>query len=198
MSSEAESSRTRSDSVFSASENGKSAVLVAPQPSSKLKDFISKRHMQAIQKISIITYTVAVLGGLYSVLGLALLGTVAAALFGPCPEDETPTGINPYMWLILEYILATFELLLAVLLIYSVNEVRPVLNMLKEVCCSIVHCQNPVKSYATDGRKFVLSNGQFRSPSSHPQQLSDGRDFTVSTRNCQESPVDREKGAVTT
>ena len=160
MSSEPEPSRALTES--GASSSGRSPVFSAPPAApSKLKDFISKKHMQAIQKISIITYSVAVLGGLYSILGLVLLGIMTETLFGSCPEDEVPSGNNPYVWLTFRYILAIFELLLAILLLYSVNEVRPVVNMLRDVCCSVVQCQNLVKPQAVDGRKLVPSSSNF-------------------------------------
>ena len=111
---------------------------------SKVKLPAQKHHSQAIRKVSIITYAVAVLGGLYALLGLAQFILLVIRLFGPCPEEEdvSPDGSNPYVWIAFRYASSAMELLLACLLVYSVNEVRPLFNMLRKIVCSVLHCRN--------------------------------------------------------
>ena len=114
--------------------------------SSKAKLPASKHHNRAIRKVSIITYAAAVLGGLYCLFALTQLILLIIKLFGACPEDEIPHRSNPYVWITFRYVSSVMELLLACLLVYSVNEIRPVVKILRNVLRSMLHCRNEFQS----------------------------------------------------
>ncbi len=102
----------------------------------RMKLRTKKHHKQAIRKITIITYIAATLGGLYSLLSLVQLVMACLQLFSPCPEKDSRTyHSNSDMWLGLRYISTSIEYSLAVLLVYSINDFRPVIRRLRTCFC---------------------------------------------------------------
>lgn len=97
-----------------------------------------KQHKQAIRKITIITYISASLGGLYSLLTIAQLVMVSLQLFGPCPEKSSGEyHSNSDVWLLLRYISTVIEYFMAVLLIYSINDFRPIVKWITGCLCCV-------------------------------------------------------------
>ncbi len=100
----------------------------------KLKN--KTRHKQAIRKITIITYIAALLGGLYSLLTLVMLVMAGLSLFGPCPEiDSSEYASNSDVWLLLRYVNATIEYSMAILLVYSINDFKPIVVWIRGCFC---------------------------------------------------------------
>ena len=105
------------------------------QTALKLKYMLREHHRRAIRKVSRITYITVLLGMLYSVVSFVNLILICLSLFFGCPgylNDQTPQ--NPGVWLTLRYISFTIELLLAVLLTYSISDYQPIVNLL---CCGM-------------------------------------------------------------
>ena len=152
---------------------------LSPSVNEKKKVFASRRsrrpkhtlkhHDRAIRKVSIITYAVAVLGSLYSLFGLAQLVMLSLAFFGPCPENEIPTGNDPYIWLALRCASSLMEFLLACLLVYSVNEIRPVLRSFRNLVCSILQCRKIVEA---DQAPVNGQSSQFSSQTTNKYAIS--------------------------
>lgn len=90
-----------------------------------------RQHKQALRKVGIITYTSAILGALYSLLGVVQLVMMCMLLFGECEEESNDVSQNSNLWLSLKYVGALIEVLLAILLIYSINDVRPLIVFVK-------------------------------------------------------------------
>ena len=103
------------------------------QSTLKLKHMLREKHQRAVRKVSLITYITVLLGMLYSVVNFVNLTLVCLSLFYGCPGY---LGYNaqqhPGVWLTLQYVLFVLELLLAVLLTYSISDYQPILNLL---CC---------------------------------------------------------------
>ena len=156
------------DGSASSSMNGRRKSFLASRLSRREKHTL-RHHDQAIRKVSIITYTVAVLGSLYSLFGLAQMVMLVLALFGPCPEGETPTGNNPYVWLAFRCVSSLMEFLLACLLVYSVNEIRPLFQWIRTLSCSVLHCR---KVAETDHPTANGYSSQFSSQTTNKQTLS--------------------------
>ena len=107
--------------------NSKGSTLTYKVTRMKLQT--KARHKQAIRKITIITYIAAVLGGLYSLLTLAQLIMISLQLFGPCPEKDSSTyHSNSNVWLLLKYVSTIIEYSMAILLVYSINDFRPIIT----------------------------------------------------------------------
>ena len=117
-----------------------SASLPRQQP--KMQEY----HKQAVRKVSFITYTAAVLGVLYSLLGFARVGLVIQAIFGACPDNPGISRSDPSAWLAMNYIGGILELGMAVVMIYSVNDIRP---LVKAVRRKTLHLR-PRKTMTTD------------------------------------------------
>lgn len=92
---------------------------------------MQQHHKQAVRKVSFITYSAAVLGVLYSLLGIVRMGLVIHSLFGACPDNPDLGRANPIVWLGLNYVGGVLELGLAVVLIYSVNDIRPLVKAIR-------------------------------------------------------------------
>lgn len=78
-----------------------------------------KHHKQAIFKVSLITYSAAVLGVLYSINNVGRVIVIVTGLFGSVGRG------NPNLWLAQNYIAGVLEIGMAVLMLYSVNDIRP-------------------------------------------------------------------------
>uniref|UniRef100_A0A1X7UHT6 Proline-rich transmembrane protein 3/4 domain-containing protein n=1 Tax=Amphimedon queenslandica TaxID=400682 RepID=A0A1X7UHT6_AMPQE len=95
-------------------------------------------HQRALRKIGIVTYCAAILGALYSLLGISHLVMLCLQLFGECDEDGL--GQNSNLWLALKYLSGAIELLLTLLLLYSINDVMPLVLVTKNFIRLIFHC----------------------------------------------------------
>lgn len=111
-------------------------VYTRSQSTMRLK--IKKTHQQALRKIAIVTYSAAILGALYSLFGIANLVMLCLQLFGDCVEEGL--GQNSNLWLALKYLNGVIEVFLAILLLYSINDVRPVVHVIKNGFGLICHC----------------------------------------------------------
>ena len=102
----------------------------------KLKYMLKEHHRRAIRKVALITYLTVALGMLYSAVTFVNLILVCLSLFFGCPGylADDMTRQEPGVWLMLRYFAFTLELLLAVLLTYSISDYRPILNLL---CCNM-------------------------------------------------------------
>lgn len=102
------------------------------QSTIKLKHMLREHHRRAIRKVSRITYITVLLGMLYSVVTFINLILACLSLFFSCPGylDDSQSPQHPGVWLMLRYVIFTLELLLAVLLTYSISDYRPILNLL--------------------------------------------------------------------
>ena len=90
---------------------------------------LQQHHKQAVRKVSFITYSAAVLGVLYSLLNLIRTGLMINSLFLINCPDNPPQ--SPSLWLGLVYIGSLLEFGMAVLMIYAVNDIRPLVKTLK-------------------------------------------------------------------
>jgi hypothetical protein len=97
-----------------------------------------RQQKQTIRKISIITYCAAVLGFVYSLLGITLVVMMCLMLFGECDEEKMQ---NSTIWLSLKYLGTTIELVLGLLLLYSINDIRPIVIIMKNLALCVIHCQ---------------------------------------------------------
>lgn len=89
---------------------------------------IRSKHRQAIFKVSVITYTAAVLGVMYSLHSVVKIVLTSITLFGNCSEFNRS---NPKVWLVFIYIAALLEVSMAVLMLYATNNTRPLLQALR-------------------------------------------------------------------
>lgn len=97
-----------------------------------------QNHQRALRKIGIVTYCAAILGALYSLLGISHLVMLCLQLFGECDEDGL--GQNSNLWLALKYLSGAIELLLTLLLLYSINDIMPLVLVTKNFIRLIFHC----------------------------------------------------------
>ena len=101
----------------------------------KLKHMLREKHRRAVRKVSRITYITVLLGMAYSVVNFVNLTLTCLSLFHGCPGYlDYDTQQHPAVWLTLRYIAFVLELLLAVLLTYSISDYQPILNFL---CCGM-------------------------------------------------------------
>ncbi len=106
----------------------------------KLKTILREHHQRAIRKVTLITYMTATLGMLYSVVSVVNLTLVCLNLLGDCPGyTNSREKLRPEVWLTMSYITFTLELLLALLLTYSISDYQPVLQFLYKTCCGMRH-----------------------------------------------------------
>lgn len=99
-----------------------------------------KQHKQAIRKVAIVTYTAAILGALYSLLNLVSLIMLCLTLFGECPSINDQPSQSADLWLALKYVGTGLELCMAVLLLYSINDIRPVVVFFQYIVYYIIYC----------------------------------------------------------
>lgn len=105
------------------------------QSTLKLKHMLREKHQRAVRKVSLITYISVLLGMLYSMVTFVNLTLLCLSLFYGCPGYlGYHTQQHPGVWLTLRYITFVLELLLAVLLTYSISDYQPILNLL---CCGM-------------------------------------------------------------
>jgi hypothetical protein len=105
------------------------------QSTLKLKHMLREKHRRAIRKVSLITYITVLLGMTYSMVNFVNLILLCLSLFYGCPGYlNYDAQQHPAVWLTLRYISFVLELLLAVLLTYSISDYQPILNLL---CCGM-------------------------------------------------------------
>lgn len=143
-----------------------SSGSVAKVQTMRIKGRFKRHHKQAIRKVTIITYVAAFLGSLYSVLGLVQVTLNVMELFGTCSTDYTSSSA---VWLVLKYVKSLLEVALALLLIYSSNDLRPFVQMLKTVCPSSCSIQTSQTSDNQQKSKEGKSNFQFSYDSKEKQ-----------------------------
>ena len=97
----------------------------------KLKHMLRDHHKRAIRKVTLITYVTVALGMLYSLLNLLHLVLIVLSLFDGCPGLIANRKQFPAVWLVLRYIFFSLEIALAVLLMYSISDVRPVVDFFR-------------------------------------------------------------------
>ena len=137
-------------------EPGTHGSLTKVQTTMRIKGTFRRHHKQAIRKVTIITYISALLGSLYSILGLAQLVLNVMELFGSC---STGYSSNSNVWLLLRYAMSGVEVALALLLIYSSNDLRPFIHKLQTVCNCMT--QNRT-SMSADDQKSKESKNNFQ------------------------------------
>ncbi len=107
----------------------------------KLKEKVISHQKRALRKVTLITYITVVLGMLYSTLSIANLFLVILGLFDGCPGEIKGGVMRPEVWLFIRYIFFTIEFSMGVLLTYSINDLAPVIDALREAiikCCESI------------------------------------------------------------
>lgn len=99
-----------------------------------------KQHKQAIRKVGIVTYTAAILGALYSLLNIVSLIMLCMTLFGECPSINDQPTQSADLWLALKYVGTGLEFCMAILLLYSINDIRPVVVFFQYIVYYIIYC----------------------------------------------------------
>ena len=138
----------------------------------KLKSLLREHHKRAIRKVTLITYVTATLGMVYSIVGVVNLTLISIQLVGDCPGYISESNPNdPEVWLTLRYVVFTLEVMMAILLTYSISEYQPVMDFLLKTCCRV--------------RKLVVARG----PSSEtdntlasqlsPKKFTEANSFSV-------------------
>lgn len=116
------------------------------------KSKAQEKHRRAVRKIARITYMTASLAMLYSFIIITNLILICLNLFDDCTGyigDEKP---HPEVWLVLQILVLTLELLLGALLTYSIADYRPVIRFLRQ----ILHCGK--RTSASETQRQVTEN----------------------------------------
>ena len=130
-------STARESSMYCKGSMDSPAGTIRSSASLKRQPPMQQYHKQAVRKVSFITYSAAVLGVLYSLLGFARVGLVIQDLFGACPDNPELSRSNPAVWLAMNYIGGILELGLAIVMIYSVNDIRPLVKAVRRTTLSL-------------------------------------------------------------
>lgn len=101
-----------------------------PSISRKAQTQLQQHHKQAVRKVSSITYSAAVLGVFYSLINIVSTGLVTNQIFSSCPYNSRD---NPRLWLGLMYVRSFLEFAMAALLIYAVNDIRPLVKASRDL-----------------------------------------------------------------
>ncbi len=114
---------------------------------SKLKLKVREHHQRAIRKVTLITYVTATLGMVYSLVSFVNLTLLCLNLFKDCPGYyRSEEKLQPGAWLALKYVVFSLELLLALLLTYSITDYQPVIELLYKTCCGMMNLVNTRRS----------------------------------------------------
>ena len=101
----------------------------------------SQRISQTVRKIAIITYFTAILTIIYAVINMVNLSFASWFIFFQC------LGFNglgePIRWLVLQGAIKTLELPLAMLMIYSVTDLRIIVGRMMSMCCCCCNLKSP-------------------------------------------------------
>lgn len=144
----------------------------------RMKREMKQHHKQAIRKITIITFVTASLGAIYSLFNIAQLIMVSLQIFGSCPEQGSKEyEANSDLWLALRYMCIFLELCMAILLIYSINDCRPILKGISNVvgffndhCCHVKNTKTNESSTPQINNQYIYDCEQDRDTS--PMNLS--------------------------
>ena len=101
-----------------------------------------EKHRRTVRKIARITYFTASLATLYSVLVMINLTYIIVNLFHQCAGYIGDAKLHPEFWLIFHILMLTVELLLGVLLTYSIVDYYPAVVFLR----TILMCGGKLKS----------------------------------------------------
>ena len=101
----------------------------------------SQKISQTVRKIAIITYFTAILTIIYAVVNLVNLSFASWFIFFQC------LGFNglgePIRWFVLQGAIKTLELPLAMLMIYSVTDLRIIVGRMMSMCCFCCNLKSP-------------------------------------------------------
>lgn len=102
---------------------------------------------KTVRKVGLITYGTAVLGILYASVSLTIMVKMTLFVFSNClglngPGDSTA-------WLGLQLARLGLEIPLALVMIYSVTDIRGVLGHMKSICCCCCSCCQTPSSHQT-------------------------------------------------
>ena len=144
----------------------------------RMKREMKQHHKQAIRKITIITFVTASLGAIYSLFNIAQLIMVSLQIFGSCPEQGSEEyEANSDLWLALRYMCIFLELCMAILLIYSINDCRPIFKGISNVvgffndhCCHVKNTKTNESSTPQINNQYIYDCEQDRDTS--PLNLS--------------------------
>ena len=92
-----------------------------------------EKHRRAVRKITLITYFTASLSTLYSVLVMINLTYTSVNLFHQCAGNIADAKPHPELWLIFHISMLTVELLLGILLTYSIVDYYPAVVFLRTI-----------------------------------------------------------------
>ena len=103
----------------------------------KMTREVKRHHHRALRKITILTYVSAGLGIAYSLVNVVRLAFNFLLASELCKqllfEDEVLQ--DPIVWLVLLNISRGLEILLGILLAYSVTDIEPFVKCFKRICC---------------------------------------------------------------
>lgn len=142
-----------------------SSVPGGEEGRSQQKQFVTRvieRHQKSMhkttRKISIITFTTAVVGIIYSVISSANLVLLCLLLFYECLGLRGRT--SSVAWLILASALRTTEVLLALIMLYSITDVSKAVNLMKRILACHC-CRANTEPLACNGHSRALANFHF-------------------------------------
>lgn len=101
----------------------------------KMTREVKRHHHRALRKIAILTYLTAILGIIYSLVNVVRLVYNVLLVRDLCEQLISPGAgqQDPIVWLVLLNVSRTLELLLGILLAYSVTDIEPFVNFCKRV-----------------------------------------------------------------
>ena len=101
----------------------------------KMTREVKRHHHRALRKITILTYLTAILGIMYSLVNVVRLVYNVLLVRDLCEELISPEAErqDPIVWLVLLNVSRALELLLGILLAYSVTDIEPFVNFCKRV-----------------------------------------------------------------
>ena len=100
----------------------------------KMTREVKRHHHRALRKITILTYLTAGLGIMYSLTNVVRLAYNFLLVQDLCVQLMShEEGQDPIVWLVLLNVSRTLELLLGILLAYSVTDIEPFINFCKRI-----------------------------------------------------------------
>ena len=102
----------------------------------KLTREVKIHHQRALRKVTCITYFAAAFGIVYSLINVARLVFNVFVINSYCEvlSSEDAAGQSPISWLVLTNVSRALELLLGILLAYSVTDISPYIQWFKNIC----------------------------------------------------------------
>ena len=127
-----------------------------------------KRIAQTVRKIALISYGTATLGILYAAISAASLVATSLFVFEDCMGLSKPG--NPVVWLSITVASWSLEIPLAYVMLYSVTDVRGVLESMKQsLCCC--HTSNRDQTTPNCSKKQPTAENSDRAVVISPQSL---------------------------